>query len=87
MMEFIIGDMVILTTVYMRDWCPDERKRLDFEETTRPKCDFGIILNSSKSPHNESLFIYNIYWFPANKIYSDHGKRLNLLSRVIADVS
>lgn len=82
MMEFIIGDMVMLTTAYIRDWCPDERLAEDFEETTRPKCDYGIILKTAKSPHNEDLSIYSIHWFPANKVYEDHSHRLNLLSRM-----
>lgn len=85
MMKFEVGDIVVLTNEFMRDWCPDERLvpiKEDFNEDTRPECDIGVILSKSKHPSNENLYIYRIFWFPANKIYSDHDNRLKLVSRL-----
>ena len=85
MMKFQIGDIVVLTNEFMRDWCPDERLapiKEEFNEDTRPECDIGVILSKSKHPSNRELYIYRIFWFPANKIYSDHDNRLRLISRI-----
>jgi len=82
MMKFQIGDIVVLTSEFMRNWCPDERLYQEFNEDTRPFCDLGVVLNKATHPSNNKLYIYNIFWFPANKVYSDHDKRLKLVSRL-----
>ncbi len=82
MQEFNIADIVVLTDTYMRDWAPDERLRSEFESDSRPMCDIGIILNKNIHPSNDKLIIYEVYWFPANKVYRDHGRRLKLVSTI-----
>ena len=82
MHEFNIADIVVLTDTYMRDWAPDERIGSQLQEDSRPQCDIGIILSKSVHPTNKKLIIYEVYWFPANKAYRDHGKRLKLLNSI-----
>lgn len=80
MEEFNVTDIVVLTDTYMRDWAPDERLGDALDEDSRPQCDIGVILGKSVHPSNDQLIIYEVYWFPANKIYRDHGRRLKLLN-------
>jgi len=81
MIEYNIADIVVLTDSYMKEWAPDERL-IAAADGSRPQCDIGIIIGKNMHPRNSKLVMYEVFWFPANKIYKDHGRRLKLISAI-----
>ena len=72
-MKFCKGDIVQLTEAYLNEFA--SRARIDTVGT----CGFGIVLSYARE-HGQ--FIYHVHWFPSNKVFFDHEKRLALISRI-----